>query len=174
MPWRRIGGVEVSGELHGPAALSPRERAPGTHWIGGWIVPRAGLDAVSKRKIPSLRPKSNPDHPIVQSVASRYTGWAIHSCVLCSVFCLAYSSQVSQIGTEFGIQLSFIKISGLLTIGQIFSEECSYRSLVSKFVGLIYSFVHYITPVVQALLCVKKFIVSSYRILWEYFIGMVL
>jgi hypothetical protein len=26
--------------------------APGTHWIGGvWVGPRAGLDAVEKRKI---------------------------------------------------------------------------------------------------------------------------
>jgi len=24
------------------------ERAPGTHWIGGWVGPRADLDAVSK------------------------------------------------------------------------------------------------------------------------------
>jgi hypothetical protein len=30
---------------------------------------RAGLDMVSKRKIPSPRRTSNPDHPIVQSVA---------------------------------------------------------------------------------------------------------
>jgi len=22
----------------------PRERAPGTHWIGGWVSPRTGLD----------------------------------------------------------------------------------------------------------------------------------
>jgi hypothetical protein len=34
-------------ELHAPAALPPRERAPGTHWIGGWVGPRVGLDAVS-------------------------------------------------------------------------------------------------------------------------------
>jgi hypothetical protein len=26
----------------------PRERAPGTHWIGGWVDPRAVLDAVAK------------------------------------------------------------------------------------------------------------------------------
>jgi len=31
----------------------PRERTPGTHWIRGWVVPRAGLNAVVKRKIPS-------------------------------------------------------------------------------------------------------------------------
>jgi hypothetical protein len=31
----------------------PRERAPGIHWIGGWVGPRAGLDAASKRKVQS-------------------------------------------------------------------------------------------------------------------------
>jgi len=45
--------MEVSGQRHAPAALSPRKRAPGTHWIGGWVSPRGGLDAVVKRKIPS-------------------------------------------------------------------------------------------------------------------------
>jgi hypothetical protein len=33
---------------------------------------RAGLDAVVNRKIPSPRREPNPDHPIVQPVASRY------------------------------------------------------------------------------------------------------
>jgi hypothetical protein len=36
--------MEVSGQLHAPAALPPRERAPGSHWIGGWLGTRAGLD----------------------------------------------------------------------------------------------------------------------------------
>jgi hypothetical protein len=34
--------------------FTPRERASGTHWIGGWVGPRAVLDAVVERKIPSL------------------------------------------------------------------------------------------------------------------------
>jgi hypothetical protein len=38
--------------------FTPRERAPCTHQIGGWVGPRAGLDAVSKRKIPSPSRKS--------------------------------------------------------------------------------------------------------------------
>jgi hypothetical protein len=38
-----------------PGHFTPRERAPGTHWIGGWMGPRAVLDAVVKRKIPSPR-----------------------------------------------------------------------------------------------------------------------
>jgi hypothetical protein len=32
-----------------PGSFTPRERAPGTHWIGGWVDPKAGLDAVMKR-----------------------------------------------------------------------------------------------------------------------------
>jgi hypothetical protein len=36
-----------SGQLHASAAL-PGERAPGTHWIGGWVDPRAGVEDVEK------------------------------------------------------------------------------------------------------------------------------
>jgi hypothetical protein len=42
-----------------PGCFTPRETAPGTHWIGGWVGTRAGLGAV-KRKIPSPRRVSNP------------------------------------------------------------------------------------------------------------------
>jgi hypothetical protein len=52
-----------------PSSFTPRERAPGTHLIEGWVGPRAGMDTVSK----GIIPKTNPGHPIVQSVASRYT-----------------------------------------------------------------------------------------------------
>jgi hypothetical protein len=31
--------------------FTPGERAPGTHWIGGWVGPRTGLDVVEKRNI---------------------------------------------------------------------------------------------------------------------------
>jgi hypothetical protein len=56
-----------------PGHFIPRERTPGTIWIGDWVGPRAVLDAVVKRKIPSLRRESNPRTPIVQPVAQRYT-----------------------------------------------------------------------------------------------------
>jgi hypothetical protein len=29
-----------------PGRFTPEERTPGTHWIGGWVGPRVGLDAV--------------------------------------------------------------------------------------------------------------------------------
>jgi hypothetical protein len=41
----------LSGQPHAPAALSPGERTPGTHWIGRWVGPRAGLDTRDYRKI---------------------------------------------------------------------------------------------------------------------------
>jgi hypothetical protein len=37
-----------------PRPLYPRERAPGTHWIGGWVNPRVGLDDVEKRNFLTL------------------------------------------------------------------------------------------------------------------------
>jgi hypothetical protein len=52
-----------------PGRFTPKERARGIHWIGGWVGPRAVLDAVVKRKIPSSRRESIPRTPIVQPVA---------------------------------------------------------------------------------------------------------
>jgi hypothetical protein len=55
-----------------PGRFTPEERAPGTHWIIGWVCLRAGLDDVDKRKLLTLlrlEPRAL-DHP---AVASRYT-----------------------------------------------------------------------------------------------------
>jgi hypothetical protein len=70
-----LGGGEWSASR--PYRFTPKERAPGTHWLGGWVGPRTVLDAVMKKKIPSPRWQSNPRTPIVQPVAQRYTGWAM-------------------------------------------------------------------------------------------------
>jgi hypothetical protein len=40
-----------------PGRFTSKERAPSTHWIGGWVGLRAGMDAVVKRKIHRLRPE---------------------------------------------------------------------------------------------------------------------
>jgi hypothetical protein len=39
----------MSGQLHAPAALPP-----GTHFIGGWVDPRDGLDDMEKWKMLTL------------------------------------------------------------------------------------------------------------------------
>jgi hypothetical protein len=55
--------MEVSGQLHAPAALHPRKE--------GWVGPRVVLDAVVKRKITS--PCRDSNLPIFQPVAQSYT-----------------------------------------------------------------------------------------------------
>jgi hypothetical protein len=52
-----------------PRPLYSKERDPGTHSVGGSVGPRAVLDAVVKRKIPSSSRESNPRIPTEQPVA---------------------------------------------------------------------------------------------------------
>jgi len=40
--------MEVCVHLHTPAVLPPK-KVPTTHWIGSWVGPRAGLDAVVRK-----------------------------------------------------------------------------------------------------------------------------
>jgi hypothetical protein len=42
--------MEVSGQLYAAAALLPGKYVRGINWIGGFADPRAGLDAVTKKK----------------------------------------------------------------------------------------------------------------------------
>jgi hypothetical protein len=70
--------LEVSGQLHAPAALPSRKEPPGIHWIGGWVGPRGGLDDVEKRKffiLPGLevRPLCRPA-PSQSQYRLRYPG----------------------------------------------------------------------------------------------------
>jgi hypothetical protein len=37
-------------ELHAPTTLTSGKEPPGTHWRGGWVGPRVGMDAVVKIK----------------------------------------------------------------------------------------------------------------------------
>jgi hypothetical protein len=48
-----------------PLLLYPRD----THWIGGWVGPRAGLDTMEKRKNPCPCQESNPGCPACSLVA---------------------------------------------------------------------------------------------------------
>jgi hypothetical protein len=58
MTWCLIN--EAQGQLF---YFTRGERAPGTHWIGGWVGPRAGLDDVEKTKIALPYRKSNHGRP---------------------------------------------------------------------------------------------------------------
>jgi hypothetical protein len=64
------------------SASRPCRFSPRTHWIGDWVGPRAGLDAVT-RKIPSPYWKSNPGRP-VRSIVAIDVPVVISSMLVCS------------------------------------------------------------------------------------------
>jgi hypothetical protein len=55
--------MEVSGQLHAPVALPPGKNQ-GTHWIGGWVGPRAGV-----KKFLASTGIRNPNLPVRSLVA---------------------------------------------------------------------------------------------------------
>jgi hypothetical protein len=51
-----LGGCEWLA-LRPSCSLPPGKGPPGTHWTGGWVVPRAGLDTEARGKIlPGIEP----------------------------------------------------------------------------------------------------------------------
>jgi hypothetical protein len=89
-PWWRLGWEEVQFLLilnfsirwGWVVSITPRprftpgERTPGTHCTGGWVGPRAGLDAETRRKIICLCRGSNPGCP----VRSQTLYWLSYPC----------------------------------------------------------------------------------------------
>jgi hypothetical protein len=56
-----------------PGRAYPRERTPGIHWIGGWVL-RAGLDTETRGK--KSFASDGDGIPVVQPAISHYTDWA--------------------------------------------------------------------------------------------------
>jgi len=54
--------MEVEWSATRPGRFIPWERVHGTHWIGGWVGPRAGLDLAAKKEkslpLPAIDPWS--------------------------------------------------------------------------------------------------------------------
>jgi len=68
--------MEVGGQLHDPGRFTPRERAPGSHWIGDWVGTRASLDAGVKSKFPirCQDSKPRPSSPQPSAILLSYPG----------------------------------------------------------------------------------------------------
>jgi hypothetical protein len=56
-----LGGSEWAASC--PSCFTSGERASDTHWIGGWVGPRASLNAVEQRKISCPCQELNPSCP---------------------------------------------------------------------------------------------------------------
>jgi hypothetical protein len=95
--WVRLIPLILRPQILAPAASTSGERAPGTHWVEGWVGPRAGLDAVEKRKFLTLNWDSNSDPSLVYPVANRYT-----YCVITSQCHFLHKFYVQYPGTELG------------------------------------------------------------------------
>jgi hypothetical protein len=64
------------GLLHAIVNFKVCELVPGTHWIGGWVDPRASLDNMEKINSWTYQ-DSNSEPSVIQLAASRYTNYAI-------------------------------------------------------------------------------------------------
>jgi hypothetical protein len=66
-----------------PGCFIPRKRTIGTHWIGGWVGPRASLDMVSKRKkipslpLPEIKPQLSKCYVSVQYLVTLIFNWLV-------------------------------------------------------------------------------------------------
>jgi hypothetical protein len=49
--WRGVAPLFLALVLDRALLLYPGAYSPGTHSVGGWVAPRAGLDIMEKRKI---------------------------------------------------------------------------------------------------------------------------
>jgi hypothetical protein len=54
-----------------PGRFTPGERAPGTHWIGGWVNPRASLDEVEVEEIKFLTLPGLELRPLIRPARSQ-------------------------------------------------------------------------------------------------------
>ena len=54
--------MKVGGQHHPPASLYPGKK-PGTHCIGGWVGPKAGLDGVREISPPHRDSIPGPSNP---------------------------------------------------------------------------------------------------------------
>jgi hypothetical protein len=55
-----IRWIRVAIFMPRPRPLCTRSKSHDTHWVGGWVCPRAGLDAVAKKRNPCPCRESSP------------------------------------------------------------------------------------------------------------------
>jgi hypothetical protein len=67
--------MEVNGQFHALATSASEKMPLGTHWIGCWMDPRAGLEDMEHLHLLSYQ-KSNSATSLTQPIADSYTNYA--------------------------------------------------------------------------------------------------
>jgi hypothetical protein len=133
-----------------PSHFTPRERAPGTPWIGGWVGPRAILDVVVKRKIPSPCQEWNPRTLIIQPVAHccqvllPFCAWLellwTHDLVM-GIVCTWYiPNLIHKLLSYFGNSLKYVSSGFLFHLTKVIVYMCHVLS--SSFAYIMISMKH--------------------------------
>ena len=155
----------MSGQQHAPAALYLRER-PGTHFTGGWVGPRAGLDG---RKI-SSPPGFDPGPSSPQSVAIPTELSGPHIIQQCFIYIYIYIRSIRACAcSPHHIRLKY----NPYTTGELYSvkhHECSSlghnlsikASIVS--LSIILSYAHASARKCRVSLCTQNINVNTANI----------
>jgi len=93
----------VSGQRHALAAFCRRERTAGTHWTGGWVGSRDGLDTEARRRILCLCQGSNVLSSYLQSDTIR-TEQVAHDNMLLG-YC--YRTLLGAVEDEYGTMVEW-------------------------------------------------------------------
>jgi hypothetical protein len=84
-----------------PSHFTPGVKATDTPWIGGWVGPTAGLDAVAKRE---SRCSAGDRTPVVQPAAHSlsWLSYQVHNCLLKRKTHITYRNQLFGAGQLAG------------------------------------------------------------------------
>jgi hypothetical protein len=113
--------------------VTPRERAPSTHWIGGWVDSRTGLDDMEKLKfliLPGLKHWS--------------LGWPAHSQSLYRLYQLYYcNSSKVYVHSNLILEATKWKTNTLINLLHSVSSQLKPKLPMSD-MHLPYEFKHYL------------------------------
>jgi hypothetical protein len=119
----------------------PHGRNTGTHWIGGSMGPRAGLDTVFKWKIPSFSPDSKTEHPTFQPIISRYSDWPVYGSELMTLELTVRWAEIQP--AESNVHNIFLLKISCQHVGRIFHHTSKRETALIKILCSLITFQHY-------------------------------
>jgi hypothetical protein len=82
-----------------PCCFTPGDRAPGSHWIGGWVGPGAGMDAMENKNITCSCQELNLGHPArsIVAIPAEISLLPIYYQIGFKSFCFKYIYAISNV-----------------------------------------------------------------------------